>query len=325
MVRAAELPSVTHERVFTYVDRLTGLQAIIAIHSTALGPALGGTRFFDYANAEGAIADALRLSEGMTYKAAVAGLRLGGGNARKGQYVTAADVGTTTSDMDVIARYTKHVVGVSRSAGGSGDSGFSTASGVYQSMRVAARVKLEAESLAGVRVAVEGAGKVGIQLIGLLVSAGAFVVVADANKEALRLALAIYPQISAVDSALTAEVDVYAPCALGGTLTTSSVTEVRALVVCGAANNQLLTPEVDAAMWSTGIVWVPDFVANAGGLIQVAAELGTQGEIDVADRIANIGGTVSEILGRSARTGVTPGQAALAVAKERSAAPWTIS
>lgn len=334
----------THDDVIHHVDPETGLDAYIAIHDTRLGPALGGTRFFPYPDEDLALTDALRLSRGMTYKAAAAGLDLGGGKAvivgdpttvktpelllaygrfvqsLRGRYITAADVGTTASDLDIVGRTTSHVVGRTVAAGGSGDSGASTAFGVFCAMRAAVR-HVHGSDLDGLRVGVEGAGKVGGQLIGLLVRAGAQVLLAEPNESALQRTRADHPGIEIVPSVLEADVDVYAPCALGATLTPESAPLVRARIVCGAANNQLLTDDVEDLLVARGITWVPDYVANAGGLIQVASELDP--DVDhrsvehVRAEVAALEQRVELVLDNAARAGVTAGRAAEAIADAR--------
>lgn len=322
--RSDELGAAGHEQVVFCRDEATGLRAIIAIHSTRLGPALGGTRFHPYAGEADALTDVLRLSQGMTAKAAAAGLALGGGKAviigdptttktpdllraygrfvdsLGGRYVTAADVGTTAADLDVIAGVTRHVVGSNQ---GSGDSGRSTALGVFHALQAAARFEYGEAGLAGRRVGVEGVGKVGHHLVSLLVEAGAAVVVTDPFAPAVERVLEAHPQVDVADDVLGADVDVYAPCALGATLTPESVQRLRAQVVCGAANNQLLDSSVGDLLAQRGITWVPDYVANAGGLVQVGGERLGHGEAQVREGIAAIGDTVAALLQEARATG----------------------
>lgn len=322
-----------HEAVWTCHDPASGLKAIVALHSTVLGPALGGTRFMAYPDDDSALRDVLRLSEGMTYKAAAAGLDHGGGKAvivgdphrlrsadlllaygrfvedLGGAYITAADVGTGCADMDVIARSTSNVVGRSREAGGSGDSGVSTAIGVYRSMRAAVAVRLGADCLDGLRVGVEGAGKVGSRLVAMLVADGARVLVADPAPRALE-EFRQMRNVTVVPSLDGLDLDVYAPCALGATLTEESVGRLKARVVCGAANNQLATDAVDQALADRDIVWVPDYVANAGGLIQVAAEAAGQDDAVASRRIDALGDRVLDLLAVAAAERIPTGAAA---------------
>jgi valine dehydrogenase (NAD+) len=339
--RDDHLDEAGHEQVVFCRDEATGLRAIIAIHDTTLGPALGGTRFFPYASEGEAVTDALRLSQGMTYKAAAAGLPCGGGKAviigdpstvktrelllafgrfvdsLGGRYVTAADVGTTSDDLDVVGESTAYVVGRNRAAGGSGDSGLSTAGGVLASMRAAAGRVWGASGLSGRVVGVEGAGKVGSHLVRLLLAEGAHVVLAEPLRAAREHAQSAYPEIRLADSVLDAPVDIYAPCALGATLNPETVPLLQAEIVCGAANNQLLGDDVDQMLSKRGVVWVPDFVANAGGLIQLAGELDGRSAAEVQEHLRAIADTVVEVLERADRDGVPPGLVALTLARER--------
>jgi valine dehydrogenase (NAD+) len=296
--RTDHLKDAGHEQVVFCQDPQSGLKAIIAVYSTALGPALGGTRFYPYASEEAALTDVLNLSRAMAYKAACAGLDLGGGKAvligdpathkteallraygrmvesLGGRYYTACDVGTYVQDMDVIAKETRFVTGRSPENGGAGDSALLTAYGVFQAMRAAAQHTWGAPTLTGRTVAVEGVGKVGHHLVGHLLADGADVVVSDVNEAAVAATVAAHPQVR---TATVAElprlaVDVYAPCALGASLDDALVPELRAAVVCGAANNQLAHPGVEKALADRGVLYTPDYVANAGGLIQVADE-----------------------------------------------------
>ncbi|WP_203338216.1 Glu/Leu/Phe/Val family dehydrogenase [Nocardioides limicola] len=332
------LGSSAHEQVIFCRDEATGLRAIIAIHDTTLGPALGGTRFYPYGSEREALADVLRLSEGMTSKAAAAGLELGGGKAviigdpatlktpdlmraygrfvdsLSGRYFTAADVGTTAGDLDHVGESTEYVVGSNR---GSGDSGFSTAYGVFCSMRAAAEHLWGAAGLAGRHVGVEGVGKVGSHLVELLLDAGAQVTVADPSATSIDRLRQAHPGVAVRSSVLDADVDVYAPCALGATLTPATVPQLKAALVCGAANNQLLDSSVATLLRERGITWVPDFVANAGGLIQVASEIWEHTPEQVRARIAAIGTTVRDILDRAQTIGELPGDVADTIVQER--------
>lgn len=339
--RSRRLSDRPHEQVVFHEDAATGLRAIVAIHSTALGPALGGTRFHPYLDEGAAIDDVLRLSRGMTYKAAVAGVDLGGGKAviigdpatlktealleaygrfvdtLSGRYITAADVGTHATDLDVVGRRTRFAVGRTEAAGGSGDSSPLTALGVFHAMRAGAAQVWGATTLAGRTVGVEGLGKVGRELVRLLVEDGAAVVVSDVNPAALDHVVRAFPGVRAVENVLAADLDVYAPCALGGTVTMPVVAELSARLVCGAANNQLATPDVEYALGDRGVTWVPDYVANAGGLIQVAGEVdGTDRDVTRA-RVVAIGGRVREIFELSGSQGITPGAAADRIAEAR--------
>jgi valine dehydrogenase (NAD+) len=293
-----------HEQVVFANDPASGLRAIIAIHSTALGPALGGTRFFPYDTTGAALADVLDLSRGMSYKAALAGLDLGGGKAviigdpqtlrsealfraygrfvesLGGRYYTACDVGTFSPDMDDIARECSYVTGRTVAHGGAGDSSVLTAYGVYQGMRAAAQFTWGAPSLEGRTVGVAGVGKVGHHLVTHLLEDGASVVVTDVSAAALERIRVEHPEVGLVDSAeelVARPLDVYAPCAMGGALTDEVVDVLSATIVCGAANNQLAHPGIEKALEERGILYAPDYCVNSGGLIQVADELDPNG------------------------------------------------
>lgn len=340
--RHDELVRAGHEQVVFCRDEATGLRAIVAVHDTTLGPALGGTRFFPYRSEEDALTDGLRLAQGMTFKAAAAGLPLGGGKAviigdptrdktpellraygrfierLGGWYVTAADVGTTSDDLDVIGETTRHVVGRNVAAGGSGDSGLSTATGVFEAMRAAATHLWGSDELHGRTVGVEGAGKVGLHLVGRLLEQGARVVLTDPSMAAVDRVRDLYgSKVAVVGSVIDEPVDVYAPCALGATLSTTSVSRLRATLVCGAANNQLATSEVDRVLLSRGITWVPDYVANAGGLIQVGGELLRRTAPQVLDDVRRIGETTHEVLASARDHGIPTGEAAARVVRAR--------
>lgn len=336
--RTDDLAAAGHEQVVFCRDRTSGLRAIIAIHDTRLGPALGGTRMYPYATEAEALRDVLRLSHGMTHKAAAAGLDLGGGKAviigdpatlktpellrsygefvdsLSGRYYTAADVGTTAEDLDIVATATRYVTG---SNGGSGDSGTSTAYGVFCAARASAAHVFGETGLAGRTVGVEGVGKVGFHLVGMLLDAGARVIAADPSPAALQRLQAAYQQVRVADSVLDAEVDIYAPCALGATLTPESVRRLQARLVCGAANNQLLDASVGDLLLDRDITWVPDYVANAGGLIQVGGEIWNRTEDEVRHGVARIADTVTTILTRATETGAAPAAVAAQVVEQR--------
>jgi len=339
--RSRRLSDRPHEQVLFHEDAATGLRAIVAVHSTALGPALGGTRFRSYRNEGEALDDVLRLSRGMTYKAAVAGVDLGGGKAvilgdpdvlktealleaygrfvdtLGGRYITAADVGTHARDLDVVGRRTRYTVGRTAGAGGSGDSSPLTALGVFQAMRAGAEHVWGTGALAGRVVGVEGLGKVGRELVRLLVDDGAQVVATDVDAAALTRVVDEFPDVRAAGSVVDAAVDIYAPCALGGTLTAAVGSAFRGRLVCGAANNQLATPDVERILCDRGVTWVPDYVANAGGLIQVAGEVDGTGPAAARSRVEAIADRVREIFGLAATLGVAPGAAADRIAEAR--------
>ena len=335
-----------HEQVVFCTDEATGLRAIVAIHSTALGPALGGTRFYPYASTDAALRDVLDLSRGMTYKAAVTGLDLGGGKAviigdpatlkteallraygrfvqsLVGRYRTACDIGTFSADMDHVARECDFVTGRTVAHGGAGDSSVLTAYGVFQGMRAAAESVWGTASLAGRTVGVAGVGKVGGHLVGHLVEDGADVVVTDVHGPAVDALVARYPGIRSVDStrALVGRaLDVYAPCAMGGAITDEVVDALSAKVVCGAANNQLAHPGVEKHLMDAGITYAPDYVVNAGGLIQVADELDPRGfSFERAQqRATGILETTRKILALAESERISPAVAADRVAEER--------
>src|ERR1700712_2021117 len=289
-----------HEQVVVCQDGRSGLRALIAIHSTARGPALGGTRFHPYASDADALRDVLNLSRGMSYKAAMAGLDLGGGKAviigdphmektpallhaygrfvqsLAGRYYTACDVGTYSEDMDVIAEECSFVTGRTVAHGGAGDSSVLTAYGVFQGMRAAAEATWGVPTLAGRTVGVAGVGKVGHHLVQHLLEDGADVVVTDVHAPTVDRVVEAHPEVRTVidtTALVTSTLDVYAPCALGDALTDEVVEVLGARIVCGAANNQLAHPGVEKQLDDRGILYAPDYVVNAGGLIQVADEL----------------------------------------------------
>jgi len=332
-----------HEQVVFCQDPASGLRAVIAIYSTALGPALGGTRFYPYAGEDEALADVLDLSQAMAYKAACAGLDLGGGKAAVigdprsdkseallraygrfvqclgGRYVTACDVGTYVEDMDVVARECDFVTGRSPARGGAGDSSILTAYGVFQALRAVAEAVWGAPSLAGRRVGVSGVGKVGRRLVDHLLADGAAVVVADVSAEAVERVRASHPEVEslAVDALPRAPMDVFAPCALGGALDEPTVAALQARVVCGAANNQLAEPGVAKLLADRGILYAPDYVVNAGGLIQVADEIGGYSEERARARAGRIYDTTKRVLRLAAEEGVPPSVAADRLAERR--------
>jgi valine dehydrogenase (NAD+) len=333
-----------HEQVVYCQDRASGLRAIIAIHSTALGPSLGGTRFYPYRSQSQALDDVLRLSRGMTYKNALAGLDLGGGKAviigdpatskseallrafgrfvqsLHGRYITACDVGTYSVDMNDVARETTFVTGRTTEHGGAGDSSVLTAFGVYQGMRACAQHTWANPSLRGRRVGIEGVGKVGRHLVAHVLAEGADVVVCDPNDAAVHALLNAHPEVKVVadSKALIAEpLDIYAPCALGGSLTEESVQSMSARIVCGAANNQLQSESVATLMADRSIVYAPDFCVNAGGVIQVADELQGFDFERAKQRASAIFDTTARVLEVADQRSITPEDAALEVARER--------
>ncbi|GAB3596574.1 Glu/Leu/Phe/Val dehydrogenase dimerization domain-containing protein [Angustibacter peucedani] len=336
-----------HEQVVFCHDPESGLRAIVALHSTALGPGLGGTRFYPYASTQEAVADVLHLSRGMTYKNAVAGLDHGGGKAviigdplrdktpellkaygrfvqsLGGRYVTACDVGTFVADMDVVATTCDFVTGRSEALGGAGDSSVLTSLGVFQGMRAAAAHRWGAPTLDGRRVGIAGVGKVGHLLADLLLEDGADVVVTDVSAGAVDRVRQEHPEVAVVgstDELVDAELDVYAPCALGGALTPDVVARLRATVVCGAANNQLAEPEVADLLVARGITYAPDYLVNSGGVIQVADELHGFSFERARERTLRIFDATTSVLEEAAREQVAPSVAADRLAERRIAA-----
>jgi valine dehydrogenase (NAD+) len=333
-----------HEQVVFCHDETSGLKAIIAIYSTALGPALGGTRFYPYASEADALTDVLNLSQGMAYKNALAGLDLGGGKAviigdpaklkgeallraygrfvqsLNGRYFTACDVGTFSPDMDLIARECDFVTGRTVEHGGAGDSSVLTAFGVYQGMRASAQHVWGDASLAGKRVGVAGVGKVGKHLVGHLIEEGAQVVVTDPYEPAVTTLLATYPNVAAVadTAALIREpLDIYAPCALGGALNDESIEVLTAQIVCGAANNQLAHEGIEKRLEERGITYAPDYCVNAGGVIQVADELEGFSFERAQQRASGIFETTRTVFENAKADGVPPAIAADRLAERR--------
>ncbi|HEU5108808.1 MAG TPA: Glu/Leu/Phe/Val dehydrogenase dimerization domain-containing protein [Micromonosporaceae bacterium] len=335
-----------HEQIVFCQDKQSGLRAIIGIYSTALGPALGGTRFYPYATESDALHDVLELSRAMAYKNAVAGLDLGGGKAviwgdperdkseallraygrfvqaLGGRYYTACDVGTYVRDMDVVARETRYVTGRSEANGGAGDSSVLTAWGLYQGMRAAAEHVWGTPSLRDRRVGVAGLGKVGKHLIGHLLADGAAVVGTDVSEKALDWARTTHPEVDLVDDAaalIRSDIDVYAPCALGGVLDDDTVPVLRARVIAGGANNQLAHPGIEKQLADRGILYAPDYVVNAGGVIQVGDEIHGFNFARAKQRATGIYDTTREILRLADAEGVPPAVAADRLAERRMA------
>jgi valine dehydrogenase (NAD+) len=335
-----------HEQVVFCQDKRTGLRAIIGIYSTALGPALGGTRFYPYATEAQAVTDVLELSRAMAYKNSLAGLDLGGGKAviwgdpdeiktepllraygrfvesLGGRYITACDVGTYVADMDIVARETRWVTGRSEVNGGAGDSSVLTAWGVFQGMRAAAEHVWGTPSLAGRRVGIAGLGKVGMRLTGLLREDGAAVVGADVTERALASVRDTHPEVELVDDAdalIKTELDIYSPCAMGGALNDQTVPLLTAKIVAGGANNQLAHPGLDKALAERGVLYVPDFLVNAGGVIQVADEIGGFNFERAKLRATKIYDTTKRLLAEADAEGVPPAVAADRMAERRMA------
>ncbi len=333
-----------HEQVVFCQDAPTGLRAIIAIYSTALGPALGGTRFYPYPDEDAALADALNLARAMAYKNAMAGLDHGGGKAviigdparlkseallraygrfvqsLNGRYITACDVGTYSEDMDLVARECRYVTGRTLRNGGAGDSSVLTAFGVFQGMRAAAEHVWGTSSLEGRKVGVEGVGKVGRHLVGHLTEAGAQVVVCDVDAGAVDRIQARYTAVEAAagrDGLLASAIDIYSPCALGGAVNDDTQRLLNARIICGGANNQLAHPGIEKLLADRGIVYAPDYVVNSGGVIQVADEIGGFSFERAQARAAQIFDTTKKILTIADKEDVPPAVAADRLAERR--------
>lgn len=332
-----------HEQVVFCNDNATGLKAIIAIHNTTLGPALGGTRMWVYRNEAEALNDVLRLSRGMTYKAAISGLNLGGGKAviigdsRKdksealmrrfgkfvnslgGKYITAEDVGIGTRDMEFVKMETNHVTGLPEAMGGGGDPSPVTAFGVYMGMKASARFVYGNDSLAGRKVFVQGVGHVGFNLCKLLAKEGAILTVYDIHEEKLK---EVHKETGA--SVFTGsdfygeEMDIYAPCALGATINDASLAKLKCSIIAGAANNQLEDEKKHGqALLDAGIVYAPDFLINAGGLINVYSELGGYNRDTALKQAERIYQTTFDILNAATQQGIPTIEAAKAIAEKR--------
>ncbi len=311
-----------HERVQFCHDPKSGLHALIAIHSTALGPAAGGARMWSYATEADAVTDALRLSQGMSYKNAMAGLKLGGGKAvilkspdfaesdalfeafgefverMGGAYVTAEDVGMRVDIMEIIARRTRYVTGLPQREGqAGGDPSPKTSWGIFKGIEAAVRFKLRRDSLAGLRVAVQGVGNVGYHLCRYLHEAGASLIVADIDEQRVARVVTEFDAAAAsLDSILFADVDVVAPCALGAILNAESIARLNAPIVAGGANNQLATHDDGQRLLDADILYAPDYVINAGGIINVASEFyGDADDDEVIRRVTAIGDRLTGI------------------------------
>ncbi|WP_375420916.1 Leu/Phe/Val dehydrogenase [uncultured Sphingomonas sp.] len=320
-----------HEGVHLFTDPASGLQAVIAIHSTKLGPAAGGVRFWHYASSDGAITDALRLSRGMSFKNAMAGLDLGGGKgvvlagragesiseaqlqafgrsveSLGGRYVTAEDVGMSEARMKVIAGETRYVSGLPVASGAAGgDPGPYTAHGIYLGVKAAAKRGLGATDMKGVRVAIQGVGSVGGGLARLLAADGAVLTLADVDEgRAQALAGELGASVVAAEAILSTDADIVSPNALGAILTEASIADLKARVIAGGANNQLATPADGARVHDRGILYAPDYVINAGGIINVGLEyLGHGDEAEVMARIAKIPERLDQVWDESERSG----------------------
>ncbi|MBP7516082.1 MAG: Glu/Leu/Phe/Val dehydrogenase [Flavobacteriales bacterium] len=315
-----------HEEVLFSFDRTTGLRAIIAVHDTTLGPALGGTRMWPYATEVEALNDVMRLSRGMTYKSALAGLDLGGGKAviigdartqkteamfrrfgrfvdsLNGRYITAEDVGMSTTEMVNIRKETKYVAGLPEEMGGSGDPSPVTAYGVFCGMKAAAKTAYGTDSMVGRKVAIQGAGNVGRYLTGHLVEEGAIVFLTDIHDDKLAAIKAEYPAVNIVkpDAIYDVDMDIYSPCALGATVNDETLAKLKCSVIAGAANNQLADEQKHgAAVMAKGILYAPDFLINAGGIINCAWERKGYNRKAALNQTENIYNTAMAIFKRS--------------------------
>lgn len=332
-----------HEQVIFNHSQESGLTSIIGIHDTTLGPALGGCRMYPYASDDEALIDVLRLSRGMTYKAAAAGLNLGGGKAviigdpKKdksealwrsfgraveslgGRYITAEDVGTDVNDMEYIFMETASVTGVDTSHGGSGDPSPFTALGVLQGMRASSEAVFDGEGLDGRKVAVQGLGQVGLHLVRMLVEEGAKVTACDIDPEKIRIVQEENPEVAIVKSEqiFDTDMEIFAPCAMGSAINDKTIKRLKAKVICGAANNQLDRDELGAELAAKKILYAPDYVVNAGGLINVSVELEAYSRERALRLTRNIYYNTLKILKLARKEGIPTNQAADQLAEER--------
>ncbi|MEM7222342.1 MAG: Glu/Leu/Phe/Val dehydrogenase dimerization domain-containing protein [Pseudomonadota bacterium] len=329
-----------HHKVAFHHDPASGLQAIIALHNLNRGPALGGCRMWPYAEAEEALADVLRLARGMTYKSALAELPYGGGKAviigdpkqdkseslframgrfvhsLGGKYVTAEDVGIAMADVELIGKETPHVAGTR--AGGAGDPSPATAYGVYRGIQAAVRHRLGRQDLTGVTVAVQGLGSVGRQLCRYLARDGAQLIVADIHEAAVRDVAATFQATPvAPEAVLAAQCDVFAPCALGGVIDDETIARLQAPIVAGSANNQLAEPRHGLALAARKVLYAPDYVINAGGIINISHEGPGYDRAKAFAHVARIGDTLGEIFARAGRQGTATSEAADRLAEDR--------
>lgn len=332
-----------HEQIVFCNDKDTGLKAIIGIHNTVLGPALGGTRMWQYASEQEALNDVLRLSRGMTYKSAITGLNLGGGKAviigdaktqktpelmlrfgefvhgLGGKYITAEDVGMATSDMDLVRTVTPYVTGISQDKGGAGNPSPITAYGTFMGMKAAAKHAFGNDDLENRVIYVEGIGNVGEALLEHLGNEGAKVFISDINQDRLEEVRGKYSvEIYSGNNIYAEEMDIYAPCALGATINDTTLLQLKAKVIAGAANNQLADEVKHGELLrERGIVYAPDFLINAGGIINVYAELENYGRQEIIRKTENIYSTTLEILETAEKNDITTHFAALSIAQSR--------
>jgi leucine dehydrogenase len=338
-----QISEYNHEKVVFCHDHETGLKAIIGIHNTVLGPALGGTRMWSYASDAEALNDVLRLSRGMTYKAAISGLNLGGGKAviigdakkdktealmrrygrfvknLNGAYITAEDVGTTTKDMEYIKMETDHVAGLPEAMGGSGDPSPVTAYGTYMGMKAAAKKVYGSDSLEGKKISVQGVGHVGGYLVELLAKENAQVFITDIYEDRLREVSNKYgAKVVGMDEIYDLDVDIYAPCALGATVNDSTLSRLKCQIIAGSANNQLKDESVHGpALIERGIFYAPDFLINAGGLINVYSELQGYNRESAYAQTERIYGYTLDIFELAEKEGIHTQLAATKLAEQR--------
>ncbi|WP_297802458.1 Glu/Leu/Phe/Val dehydrogenase [uncultured Brevundimonas sp.] len=337
-----------HEGVHAFHDEKTGLKAIVAVHSTARGPAVGGTRMWNYASAAEALEDVLRLSKGMSYKNAIADLEMGGGksviigdsrtqkspelfqafgrflNGLGGNYFAAEDVGTSVEDIAEARKVTPYVLGLKDGPEASGDPSPVTAEGVFRSNLVVARRLFKQDDMSGLTVAVQGVGHVGAYLCEKLHAAGAKLIITDVNQDNLKaVAEKTGATIVSPDEIYGVEADIYAPCALGATLNPTTIDQLKVKAICGAANNQLATPDIGDELHRRGVLYSPDYVVNGGGIINVAAEMNARQNGTAFDpawvesKLSRLIETFEEILERAEREGKPTYQIADAIAEER--------
>src|SRR5690349_9540473 len=334
-----EKPTNTHEQVLIGRDAATGYHGIIAIHSTALGPAVGGTRFWNYATEAAALTDALRLSRGMTYKNALPGLPLGGGksiiigdskaanreallrvhgrfvDALQGRYITAEDVGTSPADMEIVRQETQHVGGL---LDRSGDPSPHTARGVFRAIQASHKFRTGADDLRGVTVALQGCGHVGYHLARMLHEAGAKLIVTDVNENNLaRVINEFAAEPVATSEIFSVRADVFAPCALGGIINDQTIPKLKVQIVAGAANNQLLEERHGALLRERDILYAPDYVANAGGILNGCIELLGWDRKRALRKVDEIYDTLLQIFRTAQTQGLTTNAAADQLAEQR--------
>jgi leucine dehydrogenase len=340
----SQLQTFNHEQVLFCQDEATGLKAIIAVHNTTLGPSLGGTRMWNYATEQEALNDVLRLSRGMTYKSSLAGLNLGGGkaviigdsrtqksealfrrfgkfvNSLGGKYITAEDVGINTRDIEQVAMETEHVAGLPEYLGGSGDPSPVTAYGTYVGMKAAAKAKYGNDSLNGKKILVQGVGHVGMYLVDHLVKEGAKVMIADIFEDRIQNVVKKHPGVTVINAndVYTTDMDIYSPCALGATINDDTLSKMKCEIICGAANNQLADETKHGrAVMEKGILYAPDFLVNAGGIINCYWEVIGYNREAAMSQAENIYQTTERIIRLSGEENIPTYLAANRLAEER--------